>query len=283
MTNLPIENLRSFITVAEFGSFTRASEILSRSQPAISMQVKKLERILERPLFQRDEQKLTLSEEGEILFDYAVQILSLNDEVLTTLIKPELSGEIKFGIPSEFATSLLPRIVARFSKDYPTVALDVICDLSVNLLSKNIARNLDLILALKDDKKSKNSAPILIDELVWVTKDYHNVHVQRPLPLITAAKGCIYRKHAINALDKRNIPWKIVYTIPDLSGVQAAIEEGLGVTVLARSTVPENLQIIPVSNDFPKLGKIAIHLINNAGKSNIAVSRLMEYLRVSMS
>ena len=84
MKNLPIDVLRSFVTVADFGSFTQASELLARSQPAISMQLKKLEKLVEHPLFQRSDQKLNLTEDGQVLFEYARQILSLNDEAIST-------------------------------------------------------------------------------------------------------------------------------------------------------------------------------------------------------
>ena len=80
-----------------------------------------------------------------------------------------------------------------------------------------------------------------------------------------------------------NRKWRIVYTIPDLSGIQSAIEEGLGVTVLARRTVPDNLQIIKPDRKFPKLGKVSIRLINRSKGNEEAVSRLMEYLRISMA
>ncbi|MFT5350291.1 MAG: DNA-binding transcriptional LysR family regulator [Planctomycetota bacterium] len=283
MKNLPIDLLRSFITVADFGSFTQASELLARSQPAISMQIKRLEKLIDRALFERSDQKLNLTEEGELLFDYAKKILLLNDEAISTFIKPSISGNIRLGIPSEFATTLLPKIVGRFSQNYPTVSLDVSCDLSVNLLSARNEKEFDLILALQDDLKAKKSDRVRVDELVWVTKDKHNAHLQSPIPLIAAPTGCIYRKRAIDKLNDLNKPWRMVYTVPDLSGIQAAIEEGLGVTVLAKSTVPDNLQIIKPNGTFPGLGKIAIHLIKKSDKADEAVMRLMEYIKVSMS
>ena len=283
MKNLPIDVLRSFVTVADFASFTQASEILARSQPAISMQLKKLEKMLGRKLLQRNDQKLKLTEDGQVLFDYAKQILSLNDEVISIFVKPSISGNIRLGIPSEFATTVLPKIVGRFSQNYPTVSIDVSCDLSVNLLASRNEHEFDLILSLQDDLKIKKSDSVRTDELVWVTKDKHSAHLQTPIPLIAAPQGCIYRKRAIDKLDKLNRAWRIVYTIPDLSGIQSAIEEGLGVTVLAKSTVPDNLQIIKADKKFPKLGKIAIHLINNSDSKDEAVVRLMEYIKVSMS
>jgi DNA-binding transcriptional LysR family regulator len=283
MKNLPIDVLRSFTAVAEFGSFTQASELLSRSQPAVSMQIKRLEEIIKCSLFQRSDQQLKLTQEGQILFDYARQILSLNDEAVSKLVKPALSGNIRFGIPSEFATTLLPKIVGRFSQNYPTVSLDVSCDLSVNLLSVKKGKQFDLILALQDDLKSKKSNRVRVDDLVWVTKDKHNAQLHSPIPLIAAPTGCIYRKRAIEKLNKMNQAWRIVYTIPDLSGIQSAIEEGLGVTVLAKSTVPDNLQIIRASRKFPKLGKIAIHLIDKTDGRDAAVMRLMEYVKISLA
>ncbi|MBT7952561.1 MAG: LysR family transcriptional regulator, partial [Gammaproteobacteria bacterium] len=251
MKNLPMDVLRSFVTVAEFGSYTQASELLSRSQPAVSMQIKRLEELLDHSLFQRVDQKLKLTHEGEHLFSLARQILALNDEAVSTLVKPSLSGNIRFGIPSEFATTLLPKIVGRFSQNYPTVSLDVSCDLSINLLSSKKEREFDLILALNDDLVSNKSDRVRTDELVWVTKNIHNAQSQSPVPLIAAQTGCIYRKRAIEKLNKAKQSWRIVYTIPDLSGIQSAIEEGLGVTVLAKSTVPDNLQIIKPGKKFP--------------------------------
>ncbi len=282
MINLPTEVLRSFVTVADFGSFTQASELLGRSQPAISMQMKKLEYMVGQSLFQRSEQKLSLTEDGETLFEYARQILSLNDEAVSALVKSSLSGNLRFGIPSEFATSLLPKIVSRYSQNYPTVTLDVSCDLSVNLLSSRNRPKFDLILALQDELEQSNNERIKTDELVWVTKERHNAHMNSPLPLIAAPDGCIYRKRAIEKLNQAKRKWRIVYSIPDLSGIQSAIEEGLGVTVLAKSTVPDNLQIIKPDSNFPKLGKIGIHLINNLKSSNEAAGRLIEYIKVSV-
>ncbi len=283
MKNLPMDVLRSFVTVADFGSYTQASELLSRSQPAVSMQLKKLEHLVQRRLFQREEQKLALTEDGEILFDYARKILALNDEAISSIIKPSISGNIRLGIPSEFATTLLPRIVGRFSKTYPTVSLDVSCDLSINLLSAKQRKNFDLILALQDDTSTRGSEKVWVDELVWVSKERFNAQTQEPIPLIVAPDGCIYRKRAIEKLEKLNRQWRIVYTIPDLSGIQSAIEEGLGVTVLAKRTVPDNLQIIKTDRKFPRLGKVSIRLIRCSNKNEEAVTRLMEYLRISMA
>jgi DNA-binding transcriptional LysR family regulator len=104
------------------------------------------------------------------------------------------------------------------------------------------------------------------------------------VPLIVAAQGCIYRSRAIQTLDQGHQPWQVVYTIPDLTGIQYAIQEGLGVTVLAKSTVPENLKILTPSTRFPALGEVGISLISSASnRKNEAVHLLIEFLRTSLA
>ena len=282
MKNLPMDLLRAFVSVVQLNSFTKAGELLGRSQPAVSLQIQRLEELLGESLLLRNGQNLELSEAGENLYGHATQILALNYLAVSQLSKSAVTGKIRFGIPSEFATILLPKIVSRFAKAYPNVTLEVNCELSKNLLSKVGKASHDLILALCDDPGSSNDELVNTDELVWVTSADHSAQKASPVPLIVAAQGCIYRQRAIALLDKAKQPWQIVYTIPDLTGIQYAIQEGLGVTVLAKSTVPSNLKIMRPSEQFPELGTVGISLIN-ANRKNQAVHLLTEFLRASLA
>lgn len=282
MKNLPMDVLRSFVTVAELGGFTQAGELLGRSQPAISLQIKRLEEMTSTHLFNRSSQGLKLTQQGETLFKYASEILILNDEALNTFLKPTLSGSVRFGIPSEFATTLLPKIVGRFAKAYPNVTLEVTCDLSKSLLSDEYANQFDLILALHDNPSNKRRGQVKADELVWVTCPEQHAHDKDVIPLIVAQEGCIYRHRALQSLRKIGQPHRVVYTIPDLAGIQAAIEEGLGVTVLAKSTVPDNLKIIKPSEKYPKLGTVGISLIYDHRDPNETMKRLVEFVATSL-
>jgi len=280
MKNLPTDLLRAFVTVIELGGFTQAAEWLGRSQPAISLQIKRLEQLVEQTLLIRSGQQLELSQAGQLLFRYAKQILAINDEAVAQFSKTAVSGKIHFGIPSEFATTLLPKIVGRFAQAYPNVTLEVTCALSKQLLSE--PHRYDLILALHDDPSTAGDNLVKEDDLVWVTGIDHDAHLQLPLPLIVAPEGCIYRKRGAKQLKDNHRDWRIVYTIPDLTGIQAAINEGLGVTVLAKSTVPENLRILKPSEKLPKLGKVGISLIHQSNESSEAISRLMEFVKASL-
>ncbi len=277
MKNLPIDCLRSFVTIADVHGFTQAGQLLGRTQPAISLQIKKLEDLVGSPLFVRGGAQVELTPTGERLLFFARKILGLNDDALAELSTPTISGRIRFGIPSEFATILLPKVLGRFSHSYPAVTLEIHCDLSRNLLAEQ-THPYDLVLALRDEVEPGDPSFIGADELVWVTSARHDTHRQATLPLIVAPTPCLYRARAIKVLKDVGRSWRISYTNTDISGIQTAIEEGLGVTVLAQKTVPDSLRILPVSPRFPRLGPVGIHLVRKDSGVPDSVARLVDYV-----
>lgn len=284
MKNLPMDLLRAFVTIVEFNSFTKAGDLLGRSQPAISLQMNRLEGLLDETLLIRDGKNLSLTIAGETIFEYAKQILSLNDLAVSEYTKSTVMGKVRLGIPSEFATILLPKIVGRFAKAYPNVTLEVNCELSKTLLSRSGKAAHDLILALQNNPLEESDNLVKTDNLVWVSGPEYNAQKPPPVPLIVAPEGCIYRQRAVRTLNKIKQPWQIVYNIPDLTGIQYAIQEGLGVTVLAKSTVPENLKIITDTQRYPDLGTVGISLLNvRKNTKNQAIDLLAEFLRTSLA
>lgn len=284
MKNLPMDLLRAFVTVVQFKSFTKAGELLGRSQPAISLQINRLEQLLDETLLVREGKTMELSNAGEQFYDFANQILSLNDQAISQFSKSAVMGKIRLGIPSEFATVLLPKIVSRFAKAYPNVTLEVNCELSKTLLSKTGRANHDVILALQNNPEESTDKQVKIDKLVWVSNSSYSSQKSPTVPLIVAPQGCIYRNRAIKLLNSIKQPWQIIYNIPDLTGIQQAIMEGLGVTVLARSTVPEELKILPTSARYPDLGSVGITLITGGqGAKKQAAQRLVEYLKTGLT
>ena len=285
MKNLPMDLLRAFVTVAEFKSFTKAGELLGRSQPAISLQINRLEQLLDETLLVREGKKIDLSSAGEAFFDYANQILTLNDQAISQFSKSAVIGKIRLGIPSEFATVLLPKIVGRFSKAYPNVTLEVNCQLSKTLLSKSGRANHDIVLALQNNPHEEDlETQVKIDKLVWVSSIGYSSQIPTKVPLIVAPQGCIYRDRAIKTLNQIKQSWQIIYNIPDLTGIHQAIQEVFGVTVLAIITVPDTLKVLPISARFPDLGDVGISLITRRkSDKNQAVHLLADYLKTGLS
>ncbi len=285
MRNLSIDALRAFVTTADVGSVTNAADQLGRSQPAISLQIKKLEESLGAELFVRLNRRLKLSEAGQTVYPTAKDILKLNDQLASQFQRPELAGQIRLGIPSEFATTLVPKIIGRFAQSYPNITLEVFSDLSRNLMSENQREHYDLILALHDKPSAKRRGLIRSDKLVWVGSQNHMADRQDILPLVLAQDGCLYRKRVLRALEKIKRPWHIIHTNPDLSGIRAAIEEGLGITVLALSTVPEGLDVLTKYQNqaLPELGSIDISLQYEQRNATPATERLAGYIKSSLN
>src|ERR1700753_972085 len=96
---IDVDQLRTFIAIAESGSFTRAAEVVNKTQSAVSMQMKRLEERINRPIFARDGRASKLTEDGSRLLDYARRIVKLNVEALSAFSKTELSGRVRMGAP----------------------------------------------------------------------------------------------------------------------------------------------------------------------------------------
>src|SRR5437879_13365537 len=141
---LDVDQLRTFIAIVESGSFTKAADVVHKTQSAVSMQMKRLEERLERPIFTRDGRASKLTDDGERLLDYARRIIKLNVEALAAFSDAELSGRVRLGVPDDYADRYLPEIMARFSRVYPAVELTVMCAPSSELVEHVDRNELDL-------------------------------------------------------------------------------------------------------------------------------------------
>ena len=281
MKNLPSDLLRAYVTVIKEGGFSSAGKKLGRSQPAVSLQINRLEDLVGVPLMIRNGRSFKLTEEGELLLDYAQRILKLNDEAILRLSQPNVVGKVRLGIPHEFAISYLPAFLTGFADVYPGVELEVISELSANLLQRQANNELDLVIAIQKEMVEPSEEGWR-EELVWVTDDKHHKAKFDKIPLVVAPHGCVYRDRMLRTLDQEMIPWRIVYTGTSYGGICAAVTAGLGVTVLARNTVPADLEIHQKTERLPKLQRATVELHYDRARAEPAVLQLAEYVtRVS--
>lgn len=260
MKQLSLDNLRTLVTIVDLGGFAKAGEVLGRSQPAISLQIRKLEEQLGRKLFEKAGQRQVANNDGMALYAQAKSMLAMNDDIFRQFEQTSLKGRLRLGIPSEFATTLLPGIIGEFSKLYPDVALEVTSSLSRQLLNDNNRTNFDLVLALVNPEEETTGELVLEDDLVWVGDKSQGLPSNN-LSLVLAPDGCVYRSRVIEQLKQQTTAWRISYTNADLYGLIAAIKQGMGVTALARTSLPKELDVIRHRN-LPELGKIKICLFN---------------------
>jgi DNA-binding transcriptional LysR family regulator len=144
--NLDIDLLKTFLAISDAGSFTRAAEEVNKTQSAVSMQMKRLEELLGRPLFVRDGRASRFTPDGERLVEYARRLVSLNDEAVSTFKRPELTGTVRFGTPDDYADRFLPEILARFARTHPLVTVNVDCHETAALFERTRRGELDLSL-----------------------------------------------------------------------------------------------------------------------------------------
>ena len=110
---LEIDVLNTFVAIAETGSFSKAAKRVFRTPSAISMQIKKLEDQLGRPMFKRDSRSVEITAEGELLLRYARRILALNNEVISELVASKVAGTVRLGATDDYGSRLLPVILRR--------------------------------------------------------------------------------------------------------------------------------------------------------------------------
>lgn len=281
LVNLDLDLLRAFVTVADTGSFTRAGVRLGRSQPAISLQIRRLEDQVGVELFIRNARDVNLTAEGQTLLKSAHALLRLNDEIVAGLSEGEVEGEVRFGAPEDIATTFLPRILGDFARSHPKVSLAVTCDYTANLLDQLSKGALDLALIKREPMGPDLGVRVWREPLVWVAAD-PEIARSAVLPLIAAPAPDIYRKRALAALTEHGIPFRIAYTSPSLAGQHAALRAGLGVGVLSATMTPKDLVILSTGSGLPDLHETEIALMRARGTSSGAADLLSEQVLRSL-
>lgn len=260
LVNLDIDLLRTFVVIAAERNFTRAAERLMRQQSTVSLQIKRLEDVLGHRLLDRTPRSVDLTPEGEAVLAYAQKILDLNDEVVSLTHEPQMQGVVRLGTPEDFATQHLPDILSRFVQAYPSVALEVTCDLTLNLAQGFRKGEFDIVLLKRERSSGSGGLRVWREPLVWVAGHHDYVHANGPLPLVVSPEPCVYRKRAVESLDRARRPWRIAYTCGSLAGSIAAVRAGLGIAVLPKEMVPPGLHVID-GHPLPDLKDTEIALL----------------------
>jgi DNA-binding transcriptional LysR family regulator len=274
---LDLDLLRSFVSVVDTGGFTRAGERVHRTQSTVSQQIKRLEETLGYPLLLRNGKHATTTEEGERLLSYARRILALAQEARDVVSRPARDGVVRIGIPEDFAAYRLTKLLSDFARSRPSLRLEVRSGLSIQLRGALERGELDLVLVKRDAGEAGGIAA-WPERLHWVTSQRHPIDFERdPLPLAVAEQGCLYRNRMIHAVESAGRAWHIAYMSPNLSGIQAAVSAGLGVSILSEVAILPDHRVLHEADGFPSISNTEIALIAAAAASP-ATRRLAEVL-----
>ena len=267
--------LRTFLALAETGSFSRAGALVGRSQSAVSEQIRKLEDMFGRRLLERTTRRVRLTAEGEQFLQHARAMVAQANAMLAHFRAPDLAGEVRFGSPEDFASAYLPDILGVFAAAHPAVELHVSCQLTLPLVEAFEAGEQDLIIVKQDPARRYPAArPLWREHLVWVAApslpaDFGTATQSRALPLVLSPAPCVYRGRATDALQSTGVRWSGVYTSPSFAGQAAAARAGLGFAVMPRTMVPPDLVVL---RDWPALAEVEIALLGQSRLSPAAAA-----------
>ena len=280
--NLDIDHLKTFLAIADSGNFTRAAQDVNKTQSAVSMQMKRLEEMLGRPLFGKEGRGIRFTTDGERLVEYARRMVALNDEAVSAFLRPGLTGLVRFGTPDDYAELFLPEILARFSRTHPMVTVDVECLDSANLKERMKNGELDLAI-VSTGGKSPTGEVVRSEPLVWATSARHNTHLTTPLPVAVANMGCAWRKLAEDSLTRNNRAHRIAYSSPNSAAINAAVLRGLAVGAMPEMCLRPGMRVLTEAEGFPPLGNFEIGIIQKAGRVGPAVEALARHVREGLA
>ena len=258
--NLQIDYLRTFIAVADTKGFTRAGIQVNRSQSAVSMQIKRLEDEVGKPIFERIGKTVKLTTEGNLLINFARRIVKEHDNAVIALSKPALKGFIRFGSPEHYTAGVLPKLLARFASSYPDILVEMRCENSDEIKRAVDKGELDIGLCTQIHEGGQ---VIYHDPVVWITEPGFIFQKDKYLPLALFEEDCIFRSWALKALEKAGIEYRIVYVSRSMSGILDAVRAGLAVAPIVQSNIPTDLTTIGAEIYLPVLpiSAIVLHTI----------------------
>ncbi len=253
-TTLPIDStlLRTFAVVAELQHFTRAAERLNCVQSAVSMQIRRLEEMLQVRLFERRGRGIKLTPEGQILLRFAHRMNRMTDEVLVELGRHMSPGQVRLGT-TDITMCYMPKVLEKLHARHPMIDVELRCNRSWEALDALDAGEIDIAFVTQHDNRD-GAKRVSRSPLVWACASGSDVDAQRPVPLAIFGPGCIYRKAALSTLDECGIPYRLAYESPSRAGLECAVSAGLAVTVVPNDLVTDDLRILQHTKDgFPAL------------------------------
>ena len=258
---LDIDQLRTFVAIAELGSFTRAAEAVNKTQSAVSMQMRRLEERVGQALFTRDGRQSRLTEVGHRLQDYARRMIRLNDETLSAFSEPELIGQVRLGLPDDYAERLLPQVLAGFARINPTVEVVVECTGSIAVAEKVRRDELDLGIVTSCEDLNGFGDIVRRERLLWVGPENRCIHDDETVRLALGYSSCAWRGLAINAMARAGRAARVAYTSGSCTVLINAVQAGLALSVIPESALRPGLRVLDERDGFPALPPVDIALI----------------------
>jgi DNA-binding transcriptional LysR family regulator len=258
MRSIPVDVLKAFVAVVVARGFTRAAEDLGRSQPTISLQVKRLEELVEAPLFEKVA-RFELSPVGAVCFEYGKRLIRLHDEMLEEAARRKTPrGRLRVGMSSEFASRLTPRLGRLRAQAEAGSGFEVITDASDSLAAAFRHKELDIAIVVGAEHEfdaERWRAP-----LGWFGSGVGARLRKKPLPLVVPPQGAPLHEAAVGTLRAAGLAFDIVCASADFVVLASAASAGLGVAPMIEGFTPDGLKPC-TDKSLPALPPVTLSLL----------------------
>ena len=218
-----------------------------------------------------------------MLLEHAGRILAVHDEAVSRLTKPKASGKLRIGLIDYFLPELLPNLLSKFRKQYPNIHLEVQTDVGINLIPQYEKGELDLVVAGKDSYQG-NCRVLAQEPLIWaVGKDTEASINEDAVHLVLLPPPCSFRSIATESLDKTNRKWEVLFTGNSIASVQAAVQAGMGLSILPKGALKDGLRKAPSHLELPELPMYSLALITDEQRENDARDVFISYLEAELN
>lgn len=269
--NLPTNLLRSFVAIVDTGSMLNASEQVFVTQSALSLQIKRLEELVQQSLFLREGRRLSLTSAGEVLLDYARRVLNLHDEAVAAVSAGRFAGPARIGMVQDFADTLLTGLLSRFAELHPDAQIYARVAGTAELQALLERRDLDILLGFA---APNDAHAVTVASMSWYGE--HALVDREVIPLAVLEEPCRFREAAIRSLEDAGLRWRIAVETPNLGTLKAAVGAGLGITCRTHLFLAEGTAL--VHERLPDLPRVAA-IIRSGDMLDRAAQRLAELAR----
>ncbi len=275
--DLQIDWLRAFLAVVETGSMTAAAKQVSRSQSAVSMQIKKLEDSIGRPVLNRGSGAISLTTTGYDLLGHARKLMEIHSGTLAALHGSGIEGRVSLGVPDDYVAAYLAPVLRTFANRHSEVELTLACEPSTSLVAKLERGEIDLALATRD--VPGRGEYLFHEDLIWVGTELHELWARNPLPIAVHGLDSQLRSTILSALAKQEREYRVVYNSPNVMGQLALALSGLAVAVVTRCCLQPGLKVLDHRHGLPALPTLDVVLMRSGqSRQSKAVDVMHEHV-----
>jgi DNA-binding transcriptional LysR family regulator len=259
-----LHELEIFLMVAREKSFSRAAKALFRTQPAVSLAIRRLETALGETLFDRSGKVPALTDAGELLLDYAERMVNLREEVRPALaeLRDLQRGRVRVGANETGALYLLP-LIARYRRLYPQVKVQIVRSLARNIPSELHKRNLDLgVLSYRPDDRQLASVVVYRDRLSFIVAPTHPLARRRRVSIRQLGQESFaahnirspYRERVLRTFEKYRVPLHMDVELPTVESIKKLVQMRQAVALVPRMCIEDELEKgVLVEVEIPEL------------------------------